>query len=206
MSRSAGWSVLAKEALELSALALAVRLMEESPTRASTTLSRPSPSIPQDDMSLRSTQHDTSLRSSVIDTPLQERTASDTPMQERDDAEVCHGEPVEPRSSLSRPAQPQLTPLAFIQETADPRTRLYSARDERGSIYAAFYADGRLRVAFEDHRLAGIVQNGHAHLLDMNSELWSEVFVRVTPEGKLQLELRDGPLDGRVLTCEALQV
>lgn len=130
-------------------------------------------------------------------------TEAQTHKSEADPAR--HGEPVESRPSLSRPAEPQLSPLVFIQETADARTRLYSARDERGSIYAAFYADGRLRVAFEDHRLAGIVQNGHAHLLDMNSELWSEVFVRVTPEGALQLELRDGPLDGRVLTCEALQ-
>ena len=93
-------------------------------------------------------------------------------------------------------------PLAFVSEGADPNTRIYRARDEQGTMYAGFLADGRVRVADDDHCFAGMIQNGHAHLLQIDGEQWSELFVRVTPSGTLQLELRDGPHDGRVLACE----
>lgn len=93
-------------------------------------------------------------------------------------------------------------PLAFVSEDAGEGTRLYRARDEQGTMYAGFFADGRVRVADGNHCFAGVVQNGHAHLLQIDGEEWSELFVRVTPSGALQLELRDGPYDGRVLGCE----
>ncbi|MFN2448302.1 MAG: hypothetical protein ABR508_00720 [Candidatus Baltobacteraceae bacterium] len=104
------------------------------------------------------------------------------------------------------PPPPRMSadPIDFLKETADANVRLYRARDRDGAVYAAFYSDGRLRIADQAYRFAGMVQNGHAYLLQIDGEAWSEVFVRVTPHGTLQLELRDGPFDGRVFACEAL--
>lgn len=104
------------------------------------------------------------------------------------------------------PAAPHVStdPLQFVSEIADDHTRLYRARDEQGTMYAGFYADGRVRVADGNHCFAGMVQNGHAHLLQIEGEEWSELFVRAAPSGALQLELRDGPYDGRVLACESI--
>lgn len=90
----------------------------------------------------------------------------------------------------------------FVSEGADANARIYRARDEQGTMYAGFFGDGRVRVADGNHCFAGVVQNGHAHLLQIDGEQWSELFVRMTPSGALQLELRDGPYDGRVLACE----
>ena len=41
-------------------------------------------------------------------------------------------------------------------------------------------------------------------LLELQRNEWSEVFLRVTPTGRMQLELRGGPYDAHVLTCEPL--
>ena len=91
----------------------------------------------------------------------------------------------------------------FLKAIADVNTRYYRAYDGEGEMEVAFYDDGRMRMADEQHRFAGMVQNGHAHMLQIGTDDWTEVFVRTTPDGVLQLELRDGPHDGRVLTCEA---
>lgn len=110
-----------------------------------------------------------------------------------------------PQPFISAPAAHVSTdPVVFIKEHADANARLYRARDEQGTMYAGFYADGRVRVADGNHCFAGVVQNGHAHLLQIDGEQWSELFVRMTPSGALQLELRDGPYDGRVLACEPI--
>lgn len=98
------------------------------------------------------------------------------------------------------------TPLEFLKSQADAHTRFYSARDAQGAMFAAFYSDGRVRLAGDELRLAGIVNGGHAHLISIADEQWSEMFVRTTPQETLQLELRDGPLDGRILNCEALHL
>ena len=102
------------------------------------------------------------------------------------------------------PGAPVQTTLEFLKESADEHTRFYTAADRDGSLVAAFYSDGRLRIADEEYRFAGIVQNGHAHLLQIGGQAWSEVFVLVTPEGNLQLDMRDGPFDGRVFNCGAM--
>jgi hypothetical protein len=100
-----------------------------------------------------------------------------------------------------RPATPQPMPEAFIMENAGADTHYYRAHDESGEILAAFYADGRVRLAGGDHRLAGAVENGRADLLDVANNAWCELFVRMTPDGRTQLELRGGPYDARVFLC-----
>jgi len=111
------------------------------------------------------------------------------------------------------PAQPQDTPVpsgqgvpepsAFIIDPADNGARYYRAASGDAQMLAAFYSDGRLRLAdSHNHRLAGMLQNNHADLLDLSSNSWSEIFVHLTPAGAVQLELRGGPYDSRVLTCE----
>ncbi len=94
-------------------------------------------------------------------------------------------------------------PVEFIREAADEEARYYRAADESGEVLAVFYGDGRVRLADEAHRFAGMVENGHADLLEIADNTWSELFVSVTPEGRLQLELRGGPFDTRVFTCES---
>ncbi len=72
-------------------------------------------------------------------------------------------------------------------------------------MLAAFYGDGRVRLADREHRFAGMVSNSRADLLEIDDNTWSELLVRESPEGRLQLELRGGPFDARVLTCEAVR-
>lgn len=102
---------------------------------------------------------------------------------------------VEPHASVSA--------LDFVSEGGGS-PRIYRAFDREGEMLVAFFRDGRMRLADDRYRFAGMVQNAHAHLLDVSSENWSEAFVRVAPSGTLQLELRDGPYDARILTCEPL--
>lgn len=104
-----------------------------------------------------------------------------------------------------RASAPQTQPLEFIRESADGETRFYRALDETGEVLAGFYADGRVRLADAQHRFAGMLQSGRADLLEIDNGQWSELFVRTTPTGRIQLELRGGPYDARVLTCEALK-
>lgn len=109
----------------------------------------------------------------------------------------------EPEAPKAPPAPAiKLAPFDFVKETGDAQTRYYRAHDTEGVMYAGFYGDGRVRVADTARSFAGMVQNGHAHLLQIDTEDWCEMFVRTTPAGALQLELRDGPYDGRILTCE----
>lgn len=95
-------------------------------------------------------------------------------------------------------------PLAFIKETQVPGTRYYRASDDRGEVYAAFYADGRVRIASGQRRYAGVVDAGRAELLDVENNGWSELFVRTTPDNRLQLELRGGMDDARILNCDEI--
>lgn len=99
-----------------------------------------------------------------------------------------------------RPPQP----MEFITESADEGARIYRAQDERGEVLAGFYADGRVRLADAQHRFAGMLQAGQADLLEIDDKQWSQLFVRTTPTGRMQLELRGGPYDARVLTCKPL--
>jgi zona occludens toxin (predicted ATPase) len=94
------------------------------------------------------------------------------------------------------------TAQAFLTDSTGENPQYYRAVDESGEVLAAFYADGRVRIAGDRYRFAGIVQNGRADLLEIADNTWSELFVRETPEGRLQLELRGGPYGARVLTCE----
>jgi hypothetical protein len=98
-------------------------------------------------------------------------------------------------------APPQ--PVDFIAEPDDVGARYYRAVSEDAELLAGFYSDGRIRLAdAQNHRFAGLVQAGHADLLELDNNQWSEVFVRSAPDGTMQLELRGGPYDARVLTCE----
>ena len=105
------------------------------------------------------------------------------------------------KSNVGVPAQAE-DPVDFIKEYADEEARYYRATDESGEMLAAFYSDGRVRLADRAHRFAGMVENGHADLLEIADNTWSELFVSVTPEGRLQMELRGGPFDTRVFMCE----
>jgi len=97
-------------------------------------------------------------------------------------------------------------PIEFITESADRGARYYRAAGEGAELVAAFYSDGRVRLAdTQQHRFAGMLQANHADLLDLATNQWSELFVRVTPAGSMQLELRGGPYDARVLSCEPLR-
>lgn len=98
---------------------------------------------------------------------------------------------------------PLCEPMDFITESADEGARFYRASDETAQLLAGFYSDGRVRLADARHRFAGMLQSGRADLLELDSNQWSEVFVRTTPTGRMQLELRGGPYDARVLTCES---
>ncbi len=49
-----------------------------------------------------------------------------------------------------------------------------------------------------------MVQGGRAELIDLTDNTWSEVYVRTTPEGTLQLELHAAASASRILTCEAI--
>lgn len=105
-------------------------------------------------------------------------------------------------ASVDAQAVPAEDPVDFIKEYADEEARYYRATDESGEMLAAFYSDGRVRLADRAHRFAGMVENGHADLLEIADNTWSELFVSVTPEGRLQMELRGGPFDTRVFMCE----
>jgi hypothetical protein len=119
---------------------------------------------------------------------------------------IDHLEPLEGRPSEVEASSKSIDPQSFLRDSAGDDARYYRAADESGEILAGFYADGRVRLADHAHRLAGIVQNGRADLLEIADNTWSELFVRVSPEGRLQLELRGGPYDARVFTCEPFDV
>lgn len=121
------------------------------------------------------------------------------PLPRHPEPQTRHPEPVEGRVDSKAAG-----PLAFIKETQAPGTRYYHASDDRGEIFAAFYADGRVRIATAQRRYAGVADGGRADLLDVENNDWCELFVRTTPEDRVQLELRGGIDDARILTCEIL--
>jgi hypothetical protein len=96
-------------------------------------------------------------------------------------------------------------PMDFIVESADEGARYYRAGDSDVELLAGFYSDGRMRLASAHHRFAGMLENGRADLLELDTSEWSEAFVHETPSGTLQVELRGGPYDAHVLTCEWLR-
>jgi len=97
-------------------------------------------------------------------------------------------------------------PQDFLFEIADEGANYYKASDASAQLFAGLYSDGRIRLADSDgRRFAGALIGGHADLLELERNDWSEVYLRVTPTGRMQLELRGGPYAGRVLTCEPLQ-
>lgn len=113
-------------------------------------------------------------------------------------AQAPDAEPVEARS------EDTAEPMDFITESADEGARYYRALSEDVELIAGFYSDGRVRLAdSQNRRFAGMLQGSHADLLEIDNNQWSEVFLRVTPTGRMQLELRGGPYDARVLTCES---
>lgn len=96
-------------------------------------------------------------------------------------------------------------PREFLFEIADEGANYYRACDAAAELLAGLYSDGRIRLADAGgRRFAGALIAGHADLLELQSNEWSEVFLRVTPTGRMQLELRGGPYDAHVLTCEPL--
>ena len=101
----------------------------------------------------------------------------------------------------------QSDPLYFLRESADSQTRFYRASDDNADVVVAFFSDGRIRVAdSENHRFAGMLTNEKGELLEIGTNDWSRVFVRVAPDGAMQLELHGGPYDMRVLACEPMQL
>lgn len=120
-----------------------------------------------------------------------------------------HSQPM-PRSEPVPQAPPtpqawEMPPRDFLTELTDEGANYYRASDASVELMAGLYSDGRIRLADSDgRRFAGALIGGHADLLDLQHNDWSEVFLRVTPTGRMQLELRGGPYDAHVLTCEPL--
>jgi hypothetical protein len=107
-----------------------------------------------------------------------------------------------------RPISPdawEMRPRDFLFEITDEGANYYRAFDATADLVAGLYSDGRIRLAdIDGRRFAGALVGGHADLLELQHNDWSEVYLRVTPTGRMQLELRGGPYDGHVLTCEPL--
>jgi hypothetical protein len=107
-------------------------------------------------------------------------------------------------ATLAREAW-EMKPRDFLAEIIDEGANHYRASDGTVELIAGLYSDGRIRLADQDgRRFAGALIGGHADLLELQRNEWSEVFLRVTPTGRMQLELRGGPYDAHVLTCEPL--
>lgn len=128
------------------------------------------------------------------------RGVTAAPPRTAPDAGMPHPTP----SPAPHPVAPP-SPEAFITQNGGAAAKYYRAHDDSGEVLAAFYADGRVRLAGGDHRLAGAVENGRADLLDVANNAWCELFVRVTPDGRTQLELLGGPYDARVFLCEPFE-
>lgn len=124
----------------------------------------------------------------------------------RDDEKtlVVPSAPAPAADPVTPPPSGAVTPIDFVRESADAGTRLYRASGEDLDLLAGFYSDGRVRLAGAQHRFAGMLAGSQADLLEIDSNRWSQLLVHTTPGGNLQLELRGGPYDARVLTCEPL--
>lgn len=131
---------------------------------------------------------------------------SDAGVPPRDDRRREHVDRPEPAARPARTVARTADPYAFIAEAGDQGASYYRAADETVELIAGFYSDGRVRLADRlNRRFAGMLQGSHADLLDVDSNQWGELFVLHTPGGGMQLELRGGPYDARVLTCEPVQ-
>jgi hypothetical protein len=137
--------------------------------------------------------------------------------------ELANGSPPKPKAQPKPPVPPaepeapvkpaqrlepkrEAGPQGFLFEITDEGANYYRASDATAELVAGLYSDGRIRLADSGgRRFAGALIGGHADLLELQRNEWSEVFLRVTPTGRMQLELRGGPYDGHVLTCEPLQ-
>jgi hypothetical protein len=135
--------------------------------------------------------------SNVEGTPQGGTNTAATPPSEKPVAET----PAE----VASPHHDDVEPLEFIKEPADDGARYYRAADDSVIIIAGFYSDGRVRLAdAQAHRFAGMLEGGRADIIDLRNNQWSELLVHVTPSGTMQLELRGGPHDAHVLTCDTL--
>lgn len=113
---------------------------------------------------------------------------------------------VQPRVPQAPPParEPALDAVALLATDEEAADEYYRASDVSGELVAAFYADGRVRLTGPQRAFAGILQDGQADMLDVTDNTWSELFVRSTPQGDKQLELRGGVYGGRIFTCERI--
>ena len=114
---------------------------------------------------------------------------------------AAQSQPVAPQVPFEE-APPQREQVTFLEADGDAAAEYYRAVDASGELIAAFYADGRVRLTGAERGFAGILQDGQADLLDVTDNTWCELFVRATPQGGRQLELRGGVYDGRIFACE----
>ena len=186
MRRAPGWIRLAGIALELTALAyIAYVLMDRDDETAE---------APDDRVTLRY------RRAAEVSKPEE---SADGPRYLGHAEPVLSGVEAIPRHDTG--ASDHGDPLAFIREPADAGARYYRASAGSTEILAATYGDGRIRLADAQNRhFAGLLQGNRADVLQLDDNTWSEVFVRVTPTGRMQLEMRGGPYDARVFTCDSL--
>ncbi|HZZ65138.1 MAG TPA: hypothetical protein VFE17_06555 [Candidatus Baltobacteraceae bacterium] len=109
-----------------------------------------------------------------------------------------------PQTPVQETPQSEREPLTFLETDGEAADEYYRAVDVSGELIVAFYADGRVRLTGPERGFAGILQDGQADLLDVTDNTWSELFVRATPEGGRQLELRGGVYGGRIFACEPI--
>lgn len=183
MARAPGWTKLAATALELAALAFGSFAMELARGTRRSPQTRPSPA-PQP---------------ATEPSPV----VAAEPGIVHVDVTEAQVEPVVQPAPAREPWE--LRPRDFLTDIHDEGANYYQASDDRVQLVAGLYTDGRIRLADEaGRRFAGALIAGHADLLELRNNEWSEVFLRVTPTGRMQLELRGGPYDAHVLTCEPL--
>ena len=182
MARAPGWTKLAGTALELAALAFAAFVMELA--RGDTTRQKPPRTPPPR-------------------APRPQPQPPPAPSQQPQPPPAPRAEPVAQTAPAREPWE--LRPRDFLTDIHDEGANYYRASDDSVQLVAGLYSDGRIRLADESgRRFAGALIAGHADLLELRNNEWSEVFLRVTPTGRMQLELRGGPYDSHVLTCEPL--
>lgn len=100
------------------------------------------------------------------------------------------------------PATPAVWPgEAFIAESAGDEASVYRLSDGAQTLLAAVYGDGRIRLADPStHRFAGMLVNGHADVLELGANRWCEAYVSISPDDRVQIEMRGGPFDGRLFS------
>ena len=109
-------------------------------------------------------------------------------------------------ATASVPSGDPVDPRRFVREGADAQTRYFRAHDDSVAIEVGFFGDGRVRFADHGGRcFAGMVVGERADVLELATQRWSEAVVRTTPNGERELEMRGGPLAGRVFRCEAVE-